>query len=199
LFGFTGEQTDATGLVYLRARSLDPSTGLLLSADSVVPNSPGTQGYNLYTYVANNPTTWTDPTGHFLETPLGGPTVWDVVRYLAGAGLARVASLAVALQVLVAAHPIAALVGFAVLAGVLIYFLLIRPMQQEGLGWSDGQVDPIPGDPREAPDTHPNVPVPPVPGGPGTSLGSCDDPPEGNPPAPSDSGIRRVRHPCARD
>ena len=28
------------------------------------PNAPGTQGYNLYAYVANNPTTWVDPSGH---------------------------------------------------------------------------------------------------------------------------------------
>jgi RHS repeat-associated protein len=66
LFGFTGEPTDETGLVYLRARSLDPPTGRFISADSVIPNASGTQGYNLYSYSANNPTTWTDPTGHFV-------------------------------------------------------------------------------------------------------------------------------------
>ncbi len=27
------------------------------------PNAPGTQGYNLYAYTANNPTTWVDPSG----------------------------------------------------------------------------------------------------------------------------------------
>jgi RHS repeat-associated protein len=64
LFGFTGEPTDATGLVYLRARTLDPATGRFLSADSVIPNAPGTSGYNLYAYAGNDPTTWTDPTGH---------------------------------------------------------------------------------------------------------------------------------------
>lgn len=39
-------------------------TGRFLSADPVQPNAPGTQGYNLYAYVANNPTTWVDPSGH---------------------------------------------------------------------------------------------------------------------------------------
>ncbi len=57
--GFTGELTDpSTGFVDLRARELDPTLGRFLSADTVQPNAPGSQGYNLYAYVANNPTTW---------------------------------------------------------------------------------------------------------------------------------------------
>ena len=73
-FGFTGEQRDPeTGFTYLRARYADPGTGRFLSADSVQPNAPGTQGYNPYAYVANNPTTWTDPSGQVaLATPIGG-------------------------------------------------------------------------------------------------------------------------------
>ncbi len=63
--GYTGELTDpTTGFVDLRARELDPTLGRFLSADTVQPNAPGSQGYNLYAYVANNPTTWTDPSGH---------------------------------------------------------------------------------------------------------------------------------------
>ncbi len=63
--GYTGQLTDpSTGLIDLRARELDPTLGRFLSADTVQPNAPGTQGYNLYAYVANNPTTWVDPSGH---------------------------------------------------------------------------------------------------------------------------------------
>jgi hypothetical protein len=41
--------------------------GRFLSPDSVQPDAPGTQGLNLYSYVANNPATNTDPTGHELS------------------------------------------------------------------------------------------------------------------------------------
>ncbi len=65
VFGFTGEQFDVeTGFTFLRARYHDPSLGRFISADSVQPNAPGSQGWNLYSYVANNPTTWVDPSGH---------------------------------------------------------------------------------------------------------------------------------------
>jgi len=65
VFAFTGEQFDAeTGYTYLRARYLNPTVGRFTSADSAQPNAPGTQGYNLYAYVANNPTAWVDPSGH---------------------------------------------------------------------------------------------------------------------------------------
>lgn len=56
-FGYTGaQQTD--DLVYLNARHLSPDIGRFLSVDPVRPGAPGITGYNPYTYVANNPTTW---------------------------------------------------------------------------------------------------------------------------------------------
>jgi RHS repeat-associated protein len=66
LFGWTGEPRDAvTGLTYLRARDYSPGTGRFVQRDTVSPNGPGTQGFNPYAYVAGNPTTFTDPSGHY--------------------------------------------------------------------------------------------------------------------------------------
>jgi RHS repeat-associated protein len=62
-FGFAGEQADENGLIYLRARYLDPELGRFLSEDPVRFGAPGVVGFNPYTYVGNNPSTWTDPTG----------------------------------------------------------------------------------------------------------------------------------------
>ena len=62
-FGFAGEQLDTTGLLHLQARQYNPTVGRFTTVDPVQPGAPGTTGYNLYTYAANNPTTFTDPTG----------------------------------------------------------------------------------------------------------------------------------------
>ena len=63
-FGFTGQQTDASGLVHLRARQYSPELGRFLSGDTLIPNGGGTQGYGAYTYALGNPTTMWDPSGH---------------------------------------------------------------------------------------------------------------------------------------
>jgi RHS repeat-associated protein len=66
-FAFTGEQSDPeTGFTYLRARYYDPAGGRFGAVDTVIPNAPGTQGYNPYAYVAGNPVRWVDPSGHSL-------------------------------------------------------------------------------------------------------------------------------------
>jgi RHS repeat-associated protein len=55
---FTGQYTDPTGLIYLRARVYDPTTGVFLLRDpiTVVTRDP-------YGYVAGNPLQRVDPTG----------------------------------------------------------------------------------------------------------------------------------------
>ncbi len=71
VFGFTGEQLDGeTGFTFLRARYLDPGVGRFTQGDTIQPNAPGTQGYNPYAYVANNPTSWVDASGH-VAAPAG--------------------------------------------------------------------------------------------------------------------------------
>jgi RHS repeat-associated protein len=72
LFGFAGEQRDSGGLVNLRSRSCDTSTGQFLQADTLLRSRPATVGFNTYAYAGNNPTTWTDPTGHAAATEEGG-------------------------------------------------------------------------------------------------------------------------------
>lgn len=89
-FGYTGELQSVDG-VYLRARHYNPSTGRFLSTDSVQPNAAGSQGYNLYAYANNNPTRWTDPTGHYaqaavqvsvIKSLLASPHPWIFLAFL---------------------------------------------------------------------------------------------------------------------
>ncbi len=69
-YGYTGEWTDPTSLVYLRARYYDPATGRFISKDPVrgFPNLP--QTLNPYTYAINNPVRYTDPSGEFIDVAL---------------------------------------------------------------------------------------------------------------------------------
>src|SRR6185312_3436040 len=58
--GYTGQRADSsTGLDYYNARYYDPVAGQFTSADTA------NDGSNRYGYVGGNPTTATDPTGHY--------------------------------------------------------------------------------------------------------------------------------------
>ena len=58
--GYTGQHADSsTGLDYYNARYYDPVAGQFASADTVA------DGANRYGYVRGNPTTATDPSGHY--------------------------------------------------------------------------------------------------------------------------------------
>jgi RHS repeat-associated protein len=60
-FDFAGQQTDSTGLQYLRARYMEPETGVFLSREpmAVAPIWTGNQ----FGYGAANPTRMVDPSG----------------------------------------------------------------------------------------------------------------------------------------
>ena len=66
-FGFTGEQQDPeSGLVYLRARYLDPATGRFLSRDTFGGVGGDPQSLNRFGYAEGDPVANTDPSGHCL-------------------------------------------------------------------------------------------------------------------------------------
>lgn len=68
-FGFAGQAASAGDLVHMRARDYDPDLGVFLSADRVQPNAWGSQGFSLYGYAVQNPSTNVDPSG---RSVLGG-------------------------------------------------------------------------------------------------------------------------------
>jgi RHS repeat-associated protein len=63
-YGFAGEWTDGTGLVFLRARYMDPRVGRFATRDRLSGSLmlPTTQ--NLYLYGLSNPVRHTDPSGY---------------------------------------------------------------------------------------------------------------------------------------
>jgi RHS repeat-associated protein len=79
-WSFTGEQNDATGLEYLRARYHDPAIGRFLSRDPLAGLVGVPQSLNRYAYVLNNPVIWLDPWG--LRNVEGTPTPTPLAKYL---------------------------------------------------------------------------------------------------------------------
>jgi len=86
-FGFANEYTDATGLLYLRARYYNPAQGRFLNMD------PSRQEQNPYWYVGGNPVLYTDPAGLCADSRalngggwpqwLGGePCVYPTITYV---------------------------------------------------------------------------------------------------------------------
>ena len=73
--GFTGHIQDSTGLTYMQARYYDPVIGRFLSKDPVGFTAGGTDYFNRYAYVGNDPVNGTDPTGLEKQT-----VTRDIVR-----------------------------------------------------------------------------------------------------------------------
>ena len=65
---FTGYERDAeTGLDYAQARSYSNTQGRFAGPDSFGGSTSNPQTLNLYAYVQNNPTNYSDPTGHMAD------------------------------------------------------------------------------------------------------------------------------------
>ena len=131
-FGFAGEQLDTTGLLHLRARQYNPTVGRFTSVDPVQPGAPGTTGYNLYTYAANNPTTFTDPTG---ESVLTERALLQVVRaqtFIATSARTQ------AVLAWIAANPLALCGAGATAGGAAYYFSGNRTYGDAAIGALEG-------------------------------------------------------------
>ncbi|MEO8700336.1 MAG: RHS repeat-associated core domain-containing protein [Kofleriaceae bacterium] len=64
--GFTGARLDRDVTLYeMGRRFYDPTLGVFLTPDTVLPNPLSTQDQSIYRYAGNNPVIYNDPSGHF--------------------------------------------------------------------------------------------------------------------------------------
>ena len=61
---FTGQKSDASGLLYYNARYYDPALGTFISPDTMVPDMGRVIDYNRFLYARGNPLKYVDPNGH---------------------------------------------------------------------------------------------------------------------------------------
>ncbi len=145
--GFTGhEMLDGVGLVHMNGRVYEPELGRFLSADPVVQDATNTQALNRYSYVLNNPLSYTDPSGFFFKSIAKGfknfvsgvyNGVTSALKATFGKLLVKVPFLNLAGQIVACSNPAAAFtcpayavastlavggsLGDAVLAGAIAY------------------------------------------------------------------------------
>ena len=60
---FTGQKSDATGLLYYNARYYDPALGTFISPDTIIPDPGRVIDYNRFLYVRGSPPKYMDPGG----------------------------------------------------------------------------------------------------------------------------------------
>ena len=67
--GFTGhEQVDHANVIHMNGRIYDPSIGRFMQADPIIQEVDNSQNFNRYSYVLNNPLSYTDPTGYMFSS-----------------------------------------------------------------------------------------------------------------------------------
>ena len=66
--GYTGHiQVDHASIIHMGGRIYDPDLGRFIQADPIVQDPRDAQSLNRYSYVYNNPLSYTDPTGYSTE------------------------------------------------------------------------------------------------------------------------------------
>lgn len=83
--GFTGhEHLTEVGLIHMNGRLYDPVTGRMMQADPIVQDPYNPQNFNRYSYVMNNPLSFTDPTGFSWWTKWRRPILSIAVAWAIG-------------------------------------------------------------------------------------------------------------------
>jgi len=94
--GFTGhEMVDNVGIIHMGGRIYDASIGRFLQADPFIQAPDNSQSLNRYSYVMNNPLSYTDPSGFFFKKLFNVLKVAAVIAisvYTAGAASALLAA-----------------------------------------------------------------------------------------------------------
>lgn len=66
--GYTGhKEISDLGIIHMNGRIYDPTLGRFLQADPHIQAPTNSQNYNRYSYVLNNPLSYTDPSGYFFK------------------------------------------------------------------------------------------------------------------------------------
>ena len=88
-YGFQGEEQDATGLYYLRARYMDPATGTFTTMDTYGGSLSDPMSLHKYLFANANPVRYCDPSGHASMIETGA--VMGIMCILAGSADALIA------------------------------------------------------------------------------------------------------------
>jgi RHS repeat-associated protein len=119
---FTGhEYLDDLGLIHMGGRVYDPDLGRFLSADPNIQEPYNAQNLNRYSYVLNNPLSYTDPSGFFFSKLLKaiGSVIKSIVKFIAThiRSIVAIAAAAVIMSVCPACQPIAGFVSGMISSG----------------------------------------------------------------------------------
>lgn len=89
-YTYTGQRSDSyINLLWYGSRHYDPELGRFIQADSIVPlATQGTQAWDRYAYVNNNPVKYTDPDGHCVSCVVLGLTALGLLPDIRGITIA---------------------------------------------------------------------------------------------------------------
>jgi RHS repeat-associated protein len=86
--GYTGHEHVADlGIIHMNGRIYDPVLARFVQADPTLQFPEYSQGYNRYSYVLNNPMTYTDPSGYFVKWMMKKTGTWDLLQAISSVPL----------------------------------------------------------------------------------------------------------------